>query len=66
MNTTAKFAIGDEVQIVNHSEEKCNGQYGKIVSSMLAYNKTVYYRVELHDTPRAVLCECIEDELMEG
>lgn len=64
MNTTAKFAVGDEVQVVNHSEPKCNGQYGKIVSCELAYNKTIYYRVDLFDS--RTTCECTEDELMEG
>lgn len=59
------FNINDTVQIVNHSEPKCNNQYGTIVSIDVAYNgRTLYYNVQLDDS--LDLCSCIEDELMES
>ena len=59
------FNVGDRVQIVNHSEPTCNGQYGTIKSLQTGYDGyTTFYTVELDDT--LGLCVCIDDELMEG
>lgn len=58
------FNINDAVQIVNHSEPHCNGQYGTIKEIISAYDGTPYYTVELDDT--LGLCVCIDDEIMEG
>lgn len=59
------FSIGSEVQIINHSEPSCNGQYGTVKSIEVAYDgRSYYYTVELDDS--LGLCVCIDDELMEG
>lgn len=59
------FKVGDKVQITNHSEPSCNGEYGVIKEIQIAYDGyTHYYTVELDDT--LGLCVCIDDELMEG
>jgi hypothetical protein len=59
------FKVNDYVQIVNHSEPKCNGQYGHITHVDVAYNgRTLYYAVTLDDS--FDVCSCIEDELMEA
>lgn len=59
------YNVGDAVQITNHSEPRCNGQYGTIVSLDMAYDgHTVYYTVELDDSFDT--CTCTADELMEG
>mgnify|MGYP000865336102 CR=1 FL=1 len=63
MNTTAKFAVGDEVQVINHSEPECNGEFGKIIDIDVAFSGERYYKVEL-DGYR--YCDCTADELMEG
>ena len=58
------FTVGAYVQIVNHSEPTCNGQYGRVVNTERAYDGTLYHVVELEEA-RAV-CSCTDDELMEG
>ena len=58
------FNNGDRVQIYNHSEEDCNGQYGHITHVHSVYNGSIYYTVGLDYSH--VLCTCTEDELMEG
>ena len=59
------FAVGTYVQVVNHSDEGCSGQYGMVTLVELAYNgRTLFYTVELQDSMQ--LCMCTEDELMEG
>lgn len=58
------FVIGSQVQIVNHSEPRCNGQYGVVENVEFGYNNTQYYVVRLDDSN--VLCTCTEDEVMEG
>lgn len=59
------FSIGSAVQIINHSEPNCNGQYGTIKEIQVAYDGyTYYYSVELDDSQD--VCLCIDDELMEG
>lgn len=58
------YDIGSRVQIVNHSEPSCDGQYGTITSIQVGYDGyTKFYTVELDDT--FGLCVCIDDELME-
>ena len=32
------YEVGNRVQIINHSEPVCNGQYGTIVSMQVAYD----------------------------
>ena len=59
------FKLHDEVQIINHSEPSCNGQYGHVTQIDVAYNgRTLYYIVELEDSGE--YCSCLEEELMEG
>ena len=59
------FDIGSRVQIINHSEPLCNGEYGTITAKQIAYDGyTYYYVVELDDS--LTTCTCIDDELMEG
>ena len=59
------YQVNDRVQIINHSEPKCNGQYGNIKSLQVGYDGyTYFYTVELDDS--LGLCVCIDDELMEG
>lgn len=58
------YQVNDRVQIINHSEPKCNGQYGIITGISVAYDGyTHYYTVELDDS--LSVCTCIDDELME-
>ena len=59
------FKVSDYVQIINHSEPSCNGQYGHVTQIDNAYNgRTLYYVVALEESGE--LCSCIDDELMEG
>lgn len=59
------YEVGSRVQIINHSEPKCNLQYGTITAITTGYDGyTLFYTVELDDT--LGLCVCIDDELMEG
>ena len=59
------FDIGSRVQIINHSEPVCNGEYGTITAKQIAYDGyTYYYVVELDDS--LTTCTCIDDELMEA
>jgi hypothetical protein len=58
------FNIGDRVQVYNHSEEECNGQYGTITHVHTVYNGGTYYTVGLDYSH--VLCTCTDDEVMEG
>ena len=59
------YEVGSYVQIINHSEPQCNGQYGTIIGMQVAYDGyTYYYAVELDDSHTT--CMCIDDELMEG
>lgn len=57
------FSILQVVQIVNHAEPSCNGQYGTIVDITESYSGERYYVVELEDFK---FCDCTDDELMEG
>lgn len=58
------YVRGDFVQIVNHSEPSCNLHYGTILEATVAYNKDVYYTVQLAESDS--VCSCTSDELMEG
>lgn len=58
------FDINQYVQIINHSEPQCNGQYGSITDIQTAYDGTYYYTVALEETYG--ICVCTDDELMEG
>jgi hypothetical protein len=59
------YEIGSYVQITNHSEPDCNGQYGIVKDMHVAYDGyTYYYMVELDDS--YTQCMCTDDELMEG
>ena len=59
------FSIGSAVQIINHSEPNCNGQYGTIEKIEVAYDGyTRYYSVRLEDSDQ--LCVCTDDEVMEA
>lgn len=59
------YNVGDYVQIINHSEPNCNGQYGNIKEIQVGYDgQTHFYIVELEDNFE--LCTCIDDEIMEG
>ena len=59
------FDVGSRIQIINHSEPSCNGEYGKIISIHVGYDGyTKFYTVELNDS--LSICMCIDDELMEG
>jgi hypothetical protein len=57
------FSLNQRVQISNHSEPECNGQYGTVVLVELAFNGNAYYTVELDDSHS--VCVCTSDELME-
>jgi hypothetical protein len=59
-----QYVVDDYVQILNHSDPACNGQYG-YVRSMTDGQGTPYYTVELEDM-LDTYCVCTEDELMEG
>lgn len=58
------FKVGDKVQIINHAEPHCNGQFGEIMNVQLAYDQTPYYVVHLDDS--YTVCTCTDDEIMEG
>jgi hypothetical protein len=59
------YSVGDYVQITNHSDPECNGQYGHILKMQVGYDgSTYFYTVELDDSN--ILCTCIDDEIMEG
>ncbi len=59
------YEVGSRIQITNHSEPECNGEYGKIISMHVGYDGyTRFYTVELDDS--YTHCMCIDDELMEG
>jgi hypothetical protein len=60
-----KFRHNDYVQIINHSEERCNGRYGYVRDVTHAYSGQVFYNVEVDDRPD-MYCVCTDDELMEG
>lgn len=57
------FSIGQAVQIYNHSDMDCNGEYGTIIDVDVAYSGERYYTVELEGYK---YCQCTEDELVEG
>ena len=58
------YEVGSRIQIINHSEPSCNGQYGTIKEIQITYNGyDRYYMVELDDS--LTICTCIDDELME-
>jgi hypothetical protein len=58
------YNVNDRVQIINHSEPQCNGQYGTIGSIQVGYDGyTLFYMVELDDS--LSFCTCTDDELME-
>ena len=59
-----QFNVDAYVQIINHSEPQCNGQYG-YVRSMTDGQGTPFYTVELEDM-LDMYCVCTEEELMEG
>jgi hypothetical protein len=59
------YDINQLIQIVDHSEPSCNGQYGTIEKIETAYDGyTHYYTVRLEDSDQ--LCTCIDDEIMEA
>jgi len=58
------FTMGQYVQIINHSEPSCNGEYGYVTLIHTAYDGTKHYTVRLEEDDQ--LCSCIDDELMEG
>ncbi len=58
------FKVNDYVQIVNHSEPTCNGQYGHVQQIDMTYSGNQYYLVVLEESQ--ALCSCIDEELMEG
>lgn len=59
------YAVGDTVQIINHSEPACNGHYGEITHIQVAYDGyTHYYTVKIPETMG--VCTCTDDEIMEG
>lgn len=59
------YEINQLIQIVNHSEPACNGQYGTITEMQVAYDGyTYYYTVMLEDTEGT--CVCTDDEIMEA
>jgi hypothetical protein len=58
------YNVGNHIQIINHADTPCNGQYGTITEIQMAYNGSVYYQVELDDSLE--LCLCTTDEIMEG
>lgn len=59
------FDMNQLVEIVNHSEPKCNGQYGTIIKIETGYDgQTQFYTVELEDSGE--LCLCTSDEIMEA
>lgn len=59
------YEVGSRIQITNHSEPQCNGEYGTITEISTAYDGyTYYYTVRLDESD--IECTCIDDELMEG
>jgi hypothetical protein len=58
------FNVNDYVQIINHSEPSCNGQYGHITQIDMAYSGNPYYMVVLEESYG--VCSCLGEELMEG
>ena len=59
------YTVGSRVQIMNHAEPACNGQYGTVMEIQITYNGyDRYYMVELDDSQS--ICACTDDELMEG
>lgn len=59
------FDINQLVEIVNHSEPKCNGQLGTITKIETGYDGyTHFYTVMLEDSGE--VCTCTDDELMEA
>jgi hypothetical protein len=59
------YEMNQLIEIINHSEPACNGQYGTITHIETAYDgRTHYYTVQLEDT--IGLCVCTEDEMMEA
>lgn len=58
------YDINQLIQIINHSEPACNGQYGTIMHIEYAYDGTPYYTVHLEESDG--LCVCTDDEIMEG
>lgn len=59
------FELNQLVEIVNHSEPKCNGRFGTITKIEVGYDKqTQFYTVKLDDSGEQ--CLCTTDELMEG
>lgn len=58
------YRVGDLVQIVNHSEPRCNGHYGTVLAIELTYAGEPYYSVHLQDMD--IVCSCTADEVMEG
>ena len=57
------FSENQYVQIMNHSEPSCNGEYGNI-TEIVASNTSIFYTVQLEKD--STLCMCTADELMEG
>jgi hypothetical protein len=56
---TTMFKVNDYVQIMNHSEPSCNGQYGHVEQIDVAYNgRTLYYIVVLEDSQEK--CSCLD------
>lgn len=59
------YDVNQLIEIVNHSEPSCNGQYGTIETIQVAYDGyTNYYNVRLEDSDQ--LCVCTDDEIMEA
>ncbi len=60
------YEVGNRVQIINHSEPHCNGNYGTIANIQLGYDgNTRFYNVLMDDAPD-MYCLCTDDEVMEG
>jgi hypothetical protein len=59
------YEVNQLIEIMNHSEPSCNGQYGTIEKIEIAYDGyTHYYTVRLEDSDQ--LCVCTDDEIMEA
>lgn len=59
------YDINQLVQITNHADPECNGQYGTIMKMQVAYDGyTYYYDVMLEDSE--MVCVCTDDEIMEA
>lgn len=59
------FDLNQLVEIVNHSEPKCNGQLGTIIKIETGYDGyTQFYTVMLEDSEE--ICTCTADEIMEA